>query len=299
MKKIGFYIALPFIYFISILPFRVLYIISDFLYLIVYYIIGYRKYVVRQNLRNSFPEKTKVELLKIEKDFYHYIVDFFLEMFKCITISKESLIKRVEIEGVEILEHLHKSKKNIIATTGHYGNHELLNLALPFVIPYQHKAVYRPLSNKYFNEFFYNFRTRYGAIMIPMSLATKEIAKKEDFNYAFFLVNDQSPPPERSYWTSFLNQETGFFTGTERYAHQYDMPVVYMCANRIARGKYKIKIEMITETPTLLADGEILERHSRKLERDITADPSIWFWSHKRWKYTKKGDEIIELKYLK
>lgn len=299
MKRLGFYIALPFIYFISILPFRLLYIISDFLYLIVYYIIGYRKNVVKQNLKNSFPEKSNEELLKIEKDFYHYIVDFFLEMLKSVTITQAQLKKRFSIENDAILDKLLKENRNIIVTAGHYGNHELANLALSFLIKYKVKGVYKPLSNEYFEKFFLNFRTRFGTQMIKMRDAATEIAKVEDFNYAFFLVNDQSPPPERSYWTSFLNQETGFFTGHERFAKQYDMPVVYMCINKIGRGKYKIRVDLLTENPNLLREGEIIELHARKLEQDIKENPSVWFWSHKRWKYTKKGDEIIELEYKK
>jgi Kdo2-lipid IVA lauroyltransferase/acyltransferase len=299
MKRLGFYVALPFIYFISILPFRILYIISDFFYLIVYYIIGYRKHVVRQNLKNSFPEKTEKELLKIEKDFFHYIVDFFLEMFKSVTISQNQLKKRFSIENDEILEKLLKENKNIIVTAGHYGNHELANLALSFLIKHKVKGVYKPLSNEYFEKFFLDFRTRFGTQMIKMRDASTEIAKVENFNYAFFLVNDQSPPPERSYWTTFLNQETGFFTGHERFAKQYNMPVVYMCINKIGRGRYRIRVDLLTENPNLLADGEIIELHARKLENDIKSNPSIWFWSHKRWKFTKKGNEVVELKYKK
>ncbi len=299
MKRLGFYIALPFIYFISYLPFSILYLISDFLYLLVYYGIGYRKNVVRQNLQRSFPEKSDTELLKIEKDFYKYIVDFFLEMLKCVTISQKELKKRWSIENDAILDELLSEKRNIIVTAGHFGNHELGNLALSFLIKYRVKAVYRPLNNKFFDDFFLNFRERYGSIMVSMANASKEIAKTENFNYAFFLVNDQSPPPERSYWTTFLNQETGFFTGIDRFARQYDMPVVYMCIDRYARGKYKVNVELITKTPNALPEGELLEIHARKLERDIKANPSIWFWSHKRWKYTKVNGEIVPVSYKK
>ncbi len=299
MKRLIFYLLLPIIYFISILPFGVLYILSDGLYVLIYYVFGYRKKVVKLNLERSFPEKTPAELLKIEKEFYQYIVDFFLETLKCITISQAKLKKRLSIENDEILDKLLTEKKNIIVTAGHFGNHEMANLSLSFLMKYKIKGVYRPLTNEYFEKLFYDFRTKFGTMMITMADASKEIAKTEDFNYAFFLVNDQSPPPERSYWTIFLNQETGFFTGHERFAKQYDMPVIYMCINRIARGKYKIKVELITETPNLLTDGEIIELHARKLERDIKANPSVWFWSHKRWKYTKVNDEIVPVSYKK
>lgn len=299
MKVVGYYIALPFLFFVSYLPFPVLYLLSDFLYLVTYYVIGYRKNVVRQNLKKSFPEKSPAELIKIEKQFYHYIVDFFLETLKCVTISKSSLMNRMTIENREILEDLYKKNKNIIITMGHYGNHEFVNLALPFIIPHKPKVVYRPLTNEYFNALFLKFRTKFGVIMISMAEAFREISKPEDRPFAFFLVNDQSPPPERSYWTSFLNQDTAFFTGVERFSRQFDMPVVYLCANRISRGKYQIKIELLTEVPNEIAEGEILEMHARKLERDILADPSIWFWSHKRWKFKRVNGEIVPTIYKK
>ena len=299
MKALGYYLTLPILYFISYLPFKILYLLSDFIFLIVYHLVGYRKKVVRLNLSRSFPEKSAAELLKIEKQFYGYIVDFFLEVIKCITMSETELRKRISFENYDLLNHYKALNKSFIVTTGHYGNHEILNLGLPFILPFRHKAVYRPLNNSYFDRFFYKFRTRYGAILVSMADASKEIAKIEDFTYAFFLVNDQSPPPDRSYWTTFLNQETGFFTGHERFARQYDMPVVYMCANRTARGYYQVKVELITDTPNALPEGELLERHARKLERDILADPSIWFWSHKRWKFTRIGGEIIPNIYKK
>ncbi len=299
MKALGYYVSLPFLYLISILPFPILYLFSDFLYLIIYYIIGYRKNVIRQNLKNSFPEKTGAELLKIEKQFYHYIVDFFLEMLKCITISENALKARISIENRKILDDLYKKNRNVLVTMGHYGNHEFVNLALPFIIPHKPKAVYRPLTNPYFDAFFYKFRTKFGGIMISMADAFREVSKPEDRPFAFFLVNDQSPPPERSYWTTFLNQDTAFFTGVERFARQFDMPVVYVRASRIERGKYRVKVELVTDAPNEVPQGGILEIHARKLERDIIADPSVWFWSHKRWKFKRENGEIVENIYSK
>ena len=299
MKALGYYISLPFVYLISMLPFPILYLFSDFMYVIVYYIVGYRKNVIRQNLKNSFPEKSQSELIKIEKQFYHYIVDFFLETLKCITISEKTLMQRISIENREILEDLYKKNKNTLVTMGHYGNHEFVNLALPFIIPHKPKAVYRPLTNEYFDALFYKFRTKFGGIMTSMVDAMREVSKIENRPFAFFLVNDQSPPPERSYWTTFLNQETAFFTGVERFARQFEMPVVYVCAERVARGKYNVKVELVTDKPNETTQGEILEIHARKLERDIVADPSVWFWSHKRWKFTRINGEIVENIYTK
>jgi KDO2-lipid IV(A) lauroyltransferase len=297
MQAVGYYIALPFLYFISILPFPVLYLLSDFSYVLVYYVVGYRKSVVRTNLRNSFPEKSEAELIKIEKAFYHYIVDFFLEMLKCLTISKEALLKRVSIENPEVVEELYKRGQNVIVSTGHYGNHEWMNQVLPFLLPFQIKTIYRVQHNRYFNQFFLNFRSKYGVEMISMNDAPRKISTKDTKPFLLLLANDQSAPPDKAFWTTFLNQETSFFVGTEVFARRYNIPVVYGCIKRIARGKYRATFDMIITTPKELPKGKILEEHAKKLERDIVHDPTPWMWSHKRWKYQKVNGQYIDVNY--
>ncbi|MFD2520422.1 lysophospholipid acyltransferase family protein [Emticicia soli] len=297
MQAVGYYIALPFLYLISILPFPILYLLSDFAYVIVYYVVGYRKSVVRTNLKNSFPEKSTAELIKIEKAFFQYIVDFFLEMLKCLTISKEALLKRVSIENPEVVEELFKNGQSCIVSTGHYGNHEWVNQVLPFMLPFQIKTIYRVQHNAYFNQMFLDFRSKYGVEMISMNDASRKVNTKGDKPFLLILANDQSAPPDKAYWTNFLNQETSFFAGTEIFAHRFNVPVVYVCIKRIARGKYRAVFDMISTTPRELPKGKIIEEHAKKLERDIKADPSPWMWSHKRWKYQKVNGQYIDLNY--
>ncbi len=298
MQKLGFYIFLPILYFFSILPFRLIYLLSDILFPLLY-ALGYRKKVVRINLINSFPEKKLSEIIEIEKGFYRYIFDFLFEVLKCITMKPDTFLKRVQIEKSPIVEELYRKNQNIIITSGHYGNHEMANLALPSLIPFQVKAVYKPLSNKYLNSFFYNFRTRYGSQLIPMRETATELEKNDSKPFALVLLNDQSPPPEKACWTNFLNQETGFFTGMARFSKQYNMPIVFMCIHRISRGNYLIKVELICENPQELSEEEIIQKHAQLLEKDIKAEPRFWFWSHKRWKFTKKDGKIIKLDYSK
>lgn len=297
MQAVGYYIALPFLYLISILPFRILYLLSDLVYVIVYYVVGYRKSVVRTNLKNSFPEKSEAELIEIEKAFFHYIVDFFLEMLKCLTISKEALLKRVSIENPALVEELYNNGQSIIVSTGHYGNHEWVNQVLPFMLPFQIKTIYRVQHNAYFNKMFLDFRAKYGVEMIPMNEAYRKINTKDSKPYLLILANDQSAPPDKAYWTTFLNQETSFFSGTEVFAHRFNVPVVYVCIKRIARGQYRAVFDMISTTPKEMPKGKILEAHAQKLERDIRQDPTPWMWSHKRWKYQKINGQYIDVNY--
>lgn len=297
MQAVGYYIALPFLYFISILPFPILYLLSDCLYVVIYYVIGYRKSVVRTNLRNSFPKISEAELIKIERAFFHYIVDFFLEMLKCLTISKEALLKRVSIENPEVVEDLYNRGQSIIVSTGHYGNHEWVNQVLPFMLPFQIKTIYRVQHNKYFNQLFLNFRSKYGVEMIAMNDAYRKINTKDGKPYLVILANDQSAHPDKAFWTTFLNQETSFFLGTEVFAHRFNVPVVYVCIKRVERGKYRATFDMITTNPGELPKGKILEEHAKKLERDIKEDPTPWMWSHKRWKYQKINGQYIDVNY--
>ncbi|WP_337040726.1 lysophospholipid acyltransferase family protein [Emticicia sp. 17c] len=297
MKAVGYYLSLPFLYFISILPLPVLYALSDFLYVIIYYVIGYRKAVVRLNIKNSFPEKTQEERLKIERDFYKYIVDFFLEMFKCLTIPKEKLLERISLGNKEIIEELYKKGENIIITTGHYGNHEWVNQVLPYLLPYKIKTIYRTQHNPFFDRLFMGFRSKYGTEMIAMNDSYKEMRKKDADPFVLIVANDQSAVPDKAFWTTFLNQETSFFTGTEVFAHKFNIPVVFVCITRPSRGRYHAIFEMITEHPQEFPKGKILEMHAQKLEKYIRQDPAPWMWSHKRWKYKKINGKYVDVNY--
>jgi Kdo2-lipid IVA lauroyltransferase/acyltransferase len=298
MQKILFFIAKTFIYLFSLLPFWFLYFLSDCLYYLIYYVLGYRRKVVRLNLTRSFPEKSLQEIITIEKKFYHYIIDFFLEMLKCFSITKAELQKRLIIKDNQILHELYKQNKNVIISMGHYGNHEILNIGLFHVIPHLGQAVYKPLKNPQFDIFFKQMREKTGGKMIAMQDAQFEISKPKDRPFSFFLVNDQSANPDnKAYRTTFLNQETFYFKGPERFAKAYDIPVVYCRMDRTRRGYYDVYFELITDKPMEVPAGEILEIHSKKLERDIIRKPELWFWSHKRWKFKLVDGEYQDVNY--
>jgi Kdo2-lipid IVA lauroyltransferase/acyltransferase len=293
-----FFIAKTFIYLFSLLPLRFLYFLSDCIYPLIYYVIGYRRKVVRLNLTRSFPEKSLSEIIEIEKEFYHYFIDFVVETLKCFSITKAELQQRMIIKDNQILHELYSQNKNVIISMGHYGNHELLNISLFHAIPHLGQAVYKPLKNPQFDVFFKQMREKTGGKMIAMHEAQFEISKQKDRPFSFFLVNDQSANPDnKAYRTTFLNQETFYFKGPERFAKGYDIPVVYCRMDRTKRGYYEIYFELITDKPTEIPAGEILEIHSKKLERDIIRKPEIWFWSHKRWKFKLVDGEYQDVNY--
>ena len=290
MSSIAFYIVLPLLYLISILPFPVFYLVSDGLYFLLYRVIGYRKKVVYENLKNSFPEKSHEELKEIEKKFYSYLCDLFLETLKTLTISKEEAIKRCAFNEntKRIFNELYEQKKSCILVMGHFGNWEWAGNSFSLINPQQLYVIYHPLSNKHFDKLMYDMRSRFGTKLYAMKDTMREMIKNRHEVSATAFIADQTPSPEGAYWTTFLNQDTPVFWGTEKIAQKLNYPVVYVTVNRIKRGYYEVNTEYLVRDPKNTQEGEISELHTKKLEKDIMAQPEIWLWSHRRWKHKKK-----------
>ena len=289
MDALVFYIALPFIYLISVLPFAVLYLFSDLLFLILFRCVGYRKKVVRQNLRNAFPGKTDEEINVICKAFYHNLCDFMVETFKILTISKKGILKRCKFnpESLAVFSKYADEGKSVIMVMGHMGNWEWAGHPFSLLCRQRLVVLYHPLANKYFDRLMYRMRGRFGTRMIPMKTAFKHMLAHKNELTATVFISDQTPMPENAYWTTFLNQDTPVFKGTEVIAKKMNLPVVYCCVKKVKRGYYEMFTETLVENPAATGDGEISEMHTRRLERDIIAQPESWLWSHRRWKYKK------------
>lgn len=303
MQLISYYLALPFIYFISYLPFPILYLVSDFCYFLLYKVVGYRKNVVRLNLQRSFPELSLEEVIEHEKKFFRNLTDLMLETIKCLTISKKEIQRHVKLNHPENLKPTYG--RNFIATAGHLGNFEMLaqffgSINNTEVFPFSVKAVYKPLSNRYFEKLFYKSRTKFGPILYPIKKSKEAFELQNDNNpFAFFLLNDQSAPPEKSYITTFLNQETAFFKGPETYSNLYEMPVFYVHIAKPSRGQYELSFREITTNPREEKENFILEQHARLLEKDIEQNIPNWLWSHKRWKFKKVDGKYVDVNYKK
>lgn len=290
MSGIVYYLILPFLYFIALLPFPLFYLFSDVICFILYRVIGYRKKVVYENLKNSFPNKTHQELKFIEKKFYHYLCDLFLETLKTLTISKEDAIKRCNLtdNAIQLLNELYHQKKSCILVLGHYGNWEWAGNTFSLLNKQQLYVIYHPLTNKYFDNLMYQLRTRFGTKLYAMKETMREMIKNRNEVNATAFIADQTPSPEGAYWTTFLNQDTPVFWGTEKIAQKLNFPVIYVSVKRVKRGFYEIECEYLVKEPKLTKEGEISELHTKRLEKDIIEQPEIWLWSHRRWKHKRK-----------
>jgi Kdo2-lipid IVA lauroyltransferase/acyltransferase len=281
-----FYLCYPFLYAVSLLPFRFLYLHSDLLYLILYYS-GYRKKVVLTNLKNSFPEKSDEEISKLCKAFYHYLCDLILEIVKSLSISENDISKRMLIKDTSLFEKLYKDKQNAIFAMGHYGNWEWAGSSFSIKKLHQLQVIYRPLSNVYFEKMMTRMRTKFGTQIIPVNQTLREmVASRKKLTCTAFIA-DQTPSHEQVFWTPFLNQDTPVFTGPEKLAIKFNYPVVYISVKRIKRGFYEIESDLLFEKSAETRENEISEAFIKKLEKDIIQDPVIWLWSHRRWKFKR------------
>lgn len=273
---------------LSILPFFLLRGVSNIFYLLLYKVAGYRKKVVLQNIINSFPNKSIEEHLNICKAFYKHLSDLFLESLTCFTISKKRLQKHIRCINPEILDEYYHKNQHVIIAIAHYNSWELFLSGLNTLIKHQTVIIYQPLSDKFINKKLIEAREAFGTKMI----ATKEV--KNYFNQlpktpqAILFAIDQSPGnPKNCYWTNFLNQETGVVFGTEKYAKEFNLPVVYARINKEKRSYYNIEFFPITKDSKNTNYGYITETVTKQLESDIIEKPEFWLWSHRRWKHKR------------
>lgn len=282
-----------FFYLFSYLPFWILYLISDCLYVLVYYVFGYRKDVIMNNLRNAFPNKTEAERILMAKEFYHNLADIFLEIVKALTMPIEDICKHYKITDTALAEKMTKEQgKYVIFTGGHLGNWDWSLLAQGFYCPIDY--VYTPVTNKFFEKLTFQTRTRTGAYPVTAKNTYRAVIERKKMGRALGLGADQATN-NTEYWTMFLNQETGFLMGMETIARKHNLPVFYLHIRKVRRGFYEANYELIAQPPyDNLPKFAILKKYKELLEADILADPTIWLWSHKRWKYSRPADMPLQ-----
>ena len=289
MNLLVYIILYPLIWIISKSSFRLIYLFSDFLYLILYHVISYRKKLVRKNLALAFPEKTFLERKIIEKKYYKHLSDLFLESFKSLNISEVDIKKRYSFKNIELLDELYKKKKNIILMGGHYASWEWFFI-IDRLTDYRINAIYKKLSNKYFDSLIKKIRSKYNGNLISTKNTFKEILKNTKLKglniYGF--ASDQSPKKNKAtYWNNFLNNFVPFHTGAEIIAKKYDMAVVYMNVEKVKRGYYLASFELITDKPKKYKDFKITEDFIKLLENQIFKAPEYYTWTHNRFKHRK------------
>jgi KDO2-lipid IV(A) lauroyltransferase len=285
---------------ISLLPHWALYLISDGLYLLIYRLFKYRVKVVSKNIRNSFPEKSAAEHVRIERQFYTHFFDLIVEILKNFSISEQEVIRRCKMVNPDLINQYAEKGQSVFLLSGHYGNWELAAVAAGVQCDHLVIGIYHPLKSKFWNDKLSYSRSRLGMQLISKKELNGYFERTLQEPIITFFGTDQSPSnPYRAYWTTFLNQETPVFFGAEKYAKDFNQPVIYGKISKIKRGFYQMEFELLTDEPSTQEYGEITEKHVRVLENQIQEVPQHWLWTHKRWKRTKPADYAEKLAELR
>ncbi len=292
MHLLVYMLIYPLIVLISILPFRVLYMVSDLIYLLLYYVIGYRKKVVMNNLEIAFPEKSKEELTVIMKKFYSHFLDIFMEMIKTFSISNEEILERFKLTNQEEMDAFMGRHKNVLLMSSHYANFEWL-FSLNLRVDHHGFAAYKKLKNKYFNNYIVRSRSRFNTTLVPTKelIATLDANHKKKLSSVYGMLVDQAPKPGKTYhWSDFFGVKVPVITGTEMLAKKYDYAVMYIETTKVKRGFYETKMEILSENPRDVPDFGITDLFMKKLEAKIRKEPEYYFWTHKRFKYMRPAE---------
>jgi KDO2-lipid IV(A) lauroyltransferase len=291
MATLIFYLSYPIVWMFSKLPFRILYIISDIIYLLFFYIIGYRKKIVLDNLKLVYPHKSETELISIQKRFFRHFVDSLIEGIKTITISETSIKKRYVYKNIEVIDQLYNEGRSVILVGAHYANWEwIIGLSLHTKIAFY--GSYTKIQNKNFENLIKESRSKYGMKCVKSSEIIKGIVKnvKQQKQGLYLLIGDQSPQIQKNqYWTEFLHVKVPVFTGAEMISKKFDFAVVNIHTTKVKRGYYESEFELITDTPKELDKNTITNTYLRLTEEHIHKQPDYYLWSHKRFKHKDKA----------
>lgn len=290
MQFLLYLLLYPILFLISILPFRLLYILSDCVYILVYRIIGYRKKTVRENLALALPHLSDQERLLIEKKSYKHLCDMFLEMIKTMTISVKEIEKRFVFKNLPEYLELEKKGKSVALMCAHYASYEWV-ISMNGRINYEGYAIYKKINNPYFDRLVKKIRSRFKAYLIT-TRETRAIIESNERkgNHAIYgFASDQSPQVKsKTYWSKFMGIEVPVYVGAELISKSHDMNVVFLKVEKVKRGYYEATIELLSDDVKLVPDYQITETFLRKVEQQILEAPEFYLWTHKRWKHRNK-----------
>lgn len=290
MQLLLYILMYPILWIISILPFSILYLLSDFVCFWVYTVFGYRKTTVRKNLALTLPHLNTRERLEIERKFYTHLCDMFLEMIKTMNISEEEINRRFVLTNIELIKEYESKGKSVILMCAHYASWEWL-ISIAKKMNFSSIGIYKRINNKYFDKLIRNIRLRLKAELVTTKQTIELMEQNERAGIKAFygFASDQSPQLSRArYWDTFMGHEVPVYTGAEMLAKKLDMNIIFVRVKKVKRGFYQATIVPLVENPRDYLDYEISSLFLREVEKLIYEEPEYYFWTHKRWKHIGK-----------
>ncbi len=298
MDFIAFYCLYGLLWLLSRLPVRILYFISDLIFPFFYYLIPYRKAIVKRNISASFPTWEKRKVNRTVRKFYSYLIDSMMESIMFAFKPENEMIKRFAYRNPEVCNELYNKGKSILLLMGHYGNWEWC-ATMPLYLKHEVLAIYKPLHNQYYDRFIKRNREKYGVVTIPtdktLRIMTDYHSKKLPI-LTMFLADQRPRLAQIQHWINFLNQDTPVILGPEKIAKRLDEAVVFFNVIPVKRGYYEVWFDLLSENPNETGLHEITERYFSRLEEMIIEHPSYWLWSHKRWRHKREDFDKLRLK---
>jgi len=281
-----------------ITPFWFIYLFSDFIFVLIYYVFGYRKGVVSQNIENSFPDKNKQEIKTIVRKYYRHLSDNIVESVKGYGMNTKQLHKRYKVTNPEILEEYYNSGQNLIALASHYGNWEWGISSVATQFNHQCISLYMPMSNKYVEDYMKKIRAKGGMQLVSVKDTKEAFSANREKPAMFIMAADQNPGKlDYAIWMKFMNQITPCLHGPEAYSKKYDLPLIYFNVQKVKRGYYTLEVTKLIDNPRDTGLGDITIEYMRTVESVITAKPEYYLWSHRRWKRSGKYQEYGKEKF--
>jgi KDO2-lipid IV(A) lauroyltransferase len=289
MQLITYLFLYPIVWLISILPFRLLYILSDIIYVIIYYVIGYRKKTVRENIALALPKLSEKERIRIEKKSFQHLCDMFLEMIKTMSLSDKEINSRFVFTNLDVYTELEKKDKSIALLCAHYASYEWV-VSINKKIKFQGFAIYKKINNRYFDKLVKNIRSKFKATLIT----TKETIPTIVHNHSHSILglygfaSDQSPKISSVFhWNTFMGIEVPIHTGAEMLAKKYNMNAIFLKVKKVKRGYYEATFELLSDSIEKVPDYQITDRFLKLVEAQIYEAPEYYLWTHKRWKHRR------------
>lgn len=301
MSFILFCLTYPLIWLLSLLPMRILYMVSDFFFLLIYYVFGYRKKVVLDNLKLAFPEKSEEERKKIGKKFFKHFTDLVMESVKAFSISEKEMAKRYSYKNPELVNSYTDQGRSIALVAAHQANWEW-SISLPLVLKGKVSGAYTRLGNPYFEKAVRSSREKYGIIGYKTSETVKGMQKnfEEKTQAMYVLLSDQSPEIHKTfYWNTFFGIKVPIHTGAERLSKRFNLVVINYVTKKIKRGYYETTFQLITDTPKEFEDYKLTDKYISLTEKNIKEQPELYLWSHKRFKHKHRFEEWQKLQLTK
>lgn len=296
MKYFSYVMMRIFVFLFGLMPFWMVYGISNFVSFLLFRVVKYRRPIVESNIALAFPSKSSEERNTIARNSYRNLADIMVEGIKGVTMNEKQLRKRYKFINPEILDPLFERNKSAMLVTGHYNNWEWGALSTTYFFKHKIVGLYKKLSNPHVEKYFKTSRAQTGIILAELNETAKAyqdyaIAEKPSF---FLMAADQSPSNfAKAHWVTFLGLPTACLHGVGKYAKEYNIPALYCDIQRTKRGHYELELSPLIEEDSKLSEGEIIARFMARLEKVIIAKPGNWLWSHKRWKRKYEGEDLV------